>query len=161
MEAVVPVLSVLSNLQTIIGSLDAVINRMKTAASGYSKETHDNLLILKATLVALVKFAGESDRNIDKEAEGVLERMEKATKELKTRVENHTRVQRFFHHDNTSQKLKSLQEMVNNFCNLMQLQALCPDRRDDFAGDQWTCVLLDLEIENREQKRLIEVVLIY
>jgi hypothetical protein len=87
--------------------------------------------------------------------------MEKATKELKTRVENHTRVQRFFHHDNTSQKLKSLQEMVNNFCNLMQLQALCPDRRDDFAGDQWTCVLLDLEIENREQKRLIEVVLIY
>jgi hypothetical protein len=161
MDVVVPVLSVVSSLQTIIGSLDAVINRVKTAASGYKKETHDNLLILKATLVALVKFAGESDRNIGEEARGVLERMETATNELKNNVDNHTRLQRFIRHDNTSQKLKSLQGMVHHFCNLIQLQALCPDRRDDFAGDQWTCVLLDLEIENLEQKRLIEVVLIY
>jgi hypothetical protein len=161
MEAVVPVLSVLSNLQTIIGSLDAVINRMKTAASGYSKETHDDLLILKATLVALATLAGQSDPKIGIEARGVLERMEKATNELKKKVESHTGLQRFFRHDNARQKLKSLQDMAHNVANLIQLQALCQGRRDDFPVDQWTCLLLGLQIENLEKKHLIEVILIY
>ncbi|CAK9218471.1 unnamed protein product [Sphagnum troendelagicum] len=156
MDGVVPlVLSVLSTLHSIIGSLDAVINRVKTAASDYSQETHDDLLILKATLVALEKLARESDRNFGKEARGVLERMEKATDELKTKVESHTGLQRFFRHDNARQKLKSLQDIARNVWDLMQLQALCRDHRDDYAGEQWTCVSC-LQRENLELKRLIE-----
>jgi hypothetical protein len=158
---VVSLLSVLSSLNTIIGSLDAVINRVKTAASGYKKETHDNLFLLKEILEALVKLAGDPDRMIGIGARGVLERMEKATDELKKKVESHKGLQRFFGQDNVSRKLKSLQDMVHHVFILTQLEALCQDRRHDCAGDQWTCVLLGLQIENLELKRLIEVVLIY
>jgi hypothetical protein len=161
MEVAVPILTVVAHFQIIKNNLDAVITRVKTTAIGYSPDRRQKLLMQKALLDALVDFASKSGGKIDKIALKLLEDLKEKADALRKNVETDTSLQRFMRHGRIDKEVKSLEDMVGSLCNLMHLQAQYSPVYNVAGESEYTVLLNQLEVENRAQKRLIEVELVH
>jgi hypothetical protein len=161
MEVAVPILTVLAHFQTIKNNLDAVITRVKTTAMGYSPERRQKLLMQKALLDALADFASRSGGKIDDTAFKLLVELKNKADSLRKNVEKDSSLQRFMRHGTIDKEVKSLGGLVGDLCNLMHLQAQYSSVHNVAGESEYTVLLNQLEVENRAQKRLIEVELVH